>query len=77
MNTILNNLREELDNIFAKFDIDESVQISISKITDFDIQINNLVKYKNHKSIQKLQKVSFIFYSSKRSRLSNSQSYRA
>ena len=50
MNTILNNLREELDNIFAKFDIDESVQISISKITDFDIQINNLVKYKNHKS---------------------------
>ena len=55
MNTILNNLREELDNIFAKFDIDESVQISISKITDFDIQINNLVKYKNHKSIEEIK----------------------
>ena len=55
MNTILNNLREELSNIFAKFDIDESVQISISKITDFDIQINNLVKYKNHKSIKEIK----------------------
>ena len=55
MNTILNNLREKLNNIFAKFDIDESVQISISKITDFDIQINNLVKYKNHKSIEEIK----------------------
>ena len=56
MNTILKNLKEELNNIFAKFDIDEKVQISISKITDFDIQINNLVKYKNHNSIEELKR---------------------
>ena len=55
MNTILKNLKEELNNIFAKFDIDERVQISISKVTDFDIQINNLVKYKNHKSIEEIK----------------------
>ena len=55
MNTVLNKVREELNNIFVKFDINENIQISISKVDDFDIQINNLVKYKKHNLIQEIK----------------------
>ena len=55
MNTVLNKVREELNNIFVKFDISEKIQISISKVDDFDIQINNLVKYKKHNLIQEIK----------------------
>ena len=44
MNTVLKQLRKELSKILIKFDIDENIQISVSKIPKFDIQINNLVK---------------------------------
>ncbi len=56
MNTVLKQLREELSKILKKFDIDENIQISVSKIPNFDIQINNLVKYQEHKSIKEIKK---------------------
>ena len=56
MNTVLQQVKEELNEILIKFDIDENIQISVSKIPNFDIQINNLVKYQEHKSIKAIKK---------------------
>ena len=56
MNTVLKQLREELNQILITFDIDENIQISVSKIPNFDIQINNIVKYQTHKSIKEIKK---------------------
>ena len=45
MNNIFNNLTNSLSWEFKKFELDETVQLSLSKIAGYDLQINNLVKY--------------------------------
>ncbi len=45
MNHIFNNLTNSLSEEFKKFDLDEVVNLSLSKLADYDLQINNLVKY--------------------------------
>ena len=55
MNTILNNIKEELRILLQDFDIEENIQISVTKLDNFDIQINNIVKYQNHDSIKEIK----------------------
>ena len=55
MNTILKNIREDLKLLLLDFNIQENIQISVSKLDTFDIQINNLVKYENHLSITEIK----------------------
>ena len=55
MNTILSIIKEELRILLLDFDIQENIQISVSKLDAFDIQINNLVKYENHSSIKEIK----------------------
>ena len=45
MNNIFNNLTTSLSEEFKKFDLDEAIQLSLSKIAGYDLQINSLVKY--------------------------------
>ena len=45
MNNIFNNLTSSLSEEFKKFDANEAIQLSMSKIAGYDLQINNLVKY--------------------------------
>ena len=45
MNNIFNNLTNSLLEEFKKLELDEIIQLSISKIPGYDLQINNLVKY--------------------------------
>tara|TARA_A200000113_G_scaffold197018_1_gene188354 strand:- start:1068 stop:2708 length:1641 start_codon:yes stop_codon:yes gene_type:complete len=45
MNNIFNNLTDSLNKEFKKFDLDEDVRLSVSKLDEYDLQINNLVKY--------------------------------
>ena len=45
MNNIFNNLMNSLSEEFKKFELDEAIQLSLSKIAGYDLQINNLVKY--------------------------------
>ena len=45
MNNIFKNLTTSLSEEFKKFDLDEAIQLSMSKIAGYDLQINNLVKY--------------------------------
>ena len=45
MNNIFNNLTTSLSEEFKKFELDEAIQLSMSKIAGYDLQINNLVKY--------------------------------
>ena len=55
MNTILNDIKEELRILLQDFDIEENIQISATKLDNFDIQINNIVKYQNHDSIKEIK----------------------
>tara|TARA_X000001036_G_scaffold140995_1_gene133793 strand:+ start:343 stop:1983 length:1641 start_codon:yes stop_codon:yes gene_type:complete len=56
MNNLFNKLIELLNEEFRKFELDETVQLSLSKIPKFDMQINNLVKYNKTKYFKKLQR---------------------
>ena len=55
MNNIFNNLTTSLSEEFKKFDLDEAIQLSMSKIAGYDLQINNLVKYNKSDFFDKLQ----------------------
>ena len=45
MNNLFKELIDLLNKEFKKFDLNESVQLSLSKMPEFDMQINNLVKH--------------------------------
>ena len=55
MNNIFNNLTTSLSGEFKKFDLDEAIQLSMSKIAGYDLQINNLVKYNKSNFFDVLQ----------------------
>ena len=55
MNNIFNKLTESLSEEFKKYDLDEVVQLSLSKLPEYDLQINNLVKYNKNKFFKELQ----------------------
>jgi arginyl-tRNA synthetase len=55
MNNIYKNLNDSITNELKKFNLDEDVQFSLSKIDGYDLQINNLVKYNKEKFFSKLQ----------------------
>ena len=51
---IVESLIDDINNLFSKYDIDEKIDFKISNIENFDYQINNLVKYQNHKKIEEI-----------------------
>ena len=51
---IFEELESEFIKVLNKFNIEEKVDIKISKNQEFDYQINNLVKHINHKEIVKI-----------------------
>ena len=55
MNNILQTIKESIESILKNFKINDDVIIFISKLDDVDIQINNLIKYKNHSSIKEIK----------------------
>ena len=56
MNNIFNNLIDSLSQEFKNFNLDEDIQLSISKLDEYDLQINNLVKYNKSNFFKELQK---------------------
>ena len=56
MNNLFNKLIDLLNNEFEKFDLDESVKLNLSKLPEFDMQINNLVKHNKSDFFNSLQK---------------------
>ena len=56
MNNLFNELLNSLSEEFKKYNIEESVQLSISKLPEYDMQINNLVKYNKSSFFEELQK---------------------
>ena len=56
MNNLFNKLIDLLNNEFKKFDLDEAIKLNLSKMPEFDMQINNLVKYNNSDFFNSLQK---------------------
>ena len=55
MNNIYTNLIDSITNELNVFNLDEDVQFSLSKIDEYDLQINNLVKYNKEKFFSTLQ----------------------
>ena len=55
MNKIFQIIRKSIKSILENFSIEEDIVILISKLEEVDIQINNLVKYKNHPSIKEIK----------------------
>ena len=56
MNNLFKELVDLLNKEFKTFDLNESVQLSLSKIPEFDMQINNLVKHNKTNFFNNLQK---------------------
>jgi len=55
MNHVFNNLTDSLSEEFKKFDLNEVVHLSLSKLDQYDLQINNLVKYNKSEFFKELQ----------------------
>ena len=55
MNNVFNILTNSLSEEFKKFELDEEIQFSLSKMAGYDLQINNLVKYNKSDYFDKLQ----------------------
>ena len=55
MNHVFNNLTDSLSEEFKKFDLDEVVHLNLSKLHEYDLQINNLVKYNKSDFFKDLQ----------------------
>ena len=55
MNNVFNNLVTSLSEEFKKHELDEKIQLSLSKIEGYDLQINNLVKYNKSDLFNELQ----------------------
>ena len=55
MNNIYKNLIDSITNELKVFNLNEDVKFSLSKINEYDLQINNLVKYNKEKFFSKLQ----------------------
>ena len=52
---LLKTVIDDLDEILKKNGIDETVDIRISNIDNYDYQINNLVKYQNHPNVDSIK----------------------
>jgi len=55
MNNIFSNLTDSLSEEFKKYDLDEVVKFSLSKIAGYDMQINSLVKYNKLEFFKELE----------------------
>ena len=55
MNIIYTNLIDSITDELKVFNLDEDLQFSLSKIDEYDLQINNFVKYNKEKFFSKLQ----------------------
>ena len=54
MNNVFSNLTDSLSKEFKKFDLDEDVCLTLSKLAKYDLQINNLVKYNKSEFFKEL-----------------------
>ena len=50
----LKKLENNLESVLKKFNIDEVIDIKLTKSKSFDLQINNLVKFNNHPNISEI-----------------------
>ena len=50
------NLINSLENVLEKTGNNESISVRIANNPKFDFQINNLVKFQNHKEIDNIKK---------------------
>jgi arginyl-tRNA synthetase len=57
MNKLLKEIKDTLFPQLIRLGVDENIEFSISKLPDWDLQINFLIKYKNKKEFKNLSKV--------------------
>ena len=52
---IFNNLTNSLTKVFEKFGLNENIELNLSRIDGYDLQINNLVKHNKTDYFKELQ----------------------
>lgn len=52
---IFNNLTDSLTKVFEKFGLNENIELNLSRIDGYDLQINNLVKHNKADYFKELQ----------------------
>ena len=52
---IFNNLTNSLTKVFEKFGLNENIELNLSRIDGYDLQINNLVKHNKADYFKELQ----------------------
>ena len=55
MNNYFNEINNNLNKVFKEFDISDEIKFSLSKLKNYDLQINDLIRYKNNKFFNDLQ----------------------
>ena len=55
MNNVFNNLTDSLSEEFKNYELDEKIHLNLSKIAEYDLQINNLVKHNKSDYFNELQ----------------------
>ena len=56
MNNYFNEINNNLNKVFKEFDISDEIKFNLSKLKNYDLQINDLIRYKNNKFFNDLQK---------------------
>jgi arginyl-tRNA synthetase len=54
MNKFLKEIKNAIFSQFIDLGINENIEFSLSKLPEWDLQINNLIKYKNHNEFKNL-----------------------
>ena len=56
MNNLLNTLKNQINSELIEFGLEGDVEFHISKLEQCDLQINNLVRYKNNPQFDEITK---------------------
>jgi len=57
MNKLITEIKEKLAHLIKDIGINENIEFNISKLPEWDLQINTLLKYKSHKQYKNLVEI--------------------
>lgn len=65
MNTLLNQIENELISVLSNIEKDINIDFHVSKLENFDLQINSFVKYRNSDNFDEISKITLNFLNNK------------
>ena len=65
MNTLLNQIENELISVLSNIEKDINIDFHVSKLENFDLQINSFIKYRNSENFDEISKITLNFLNNK------------